>query len=164
MLSLLLCLNFSAMAIYSCSESEKDSDEASVAQVKKLQKEIDHIKPGFGDVMLGIQTHHAKLWFAGVNKNWELSDFEMHEIEENVEQIKELYPKDKRTADLSMLEPVLDSLDAAIKAKQVEKFKKSFTLLTNTCNECHQKNGYEFNVITIPKQPPVPNQKFKVEN
>ncbi|MBL0268653.1 MAG: hypothetical protein IPP99_08310 [Chitinophagaceae bacterium] len=44
---------------------------------KQLQNRIDSLeiqlansyKPGFGELMSSIQTHHAKLWFAGQNEN-----------------------------------------------------------------------------------------------
>jgi hypothetical protein len=39
--------------------------------------------------MSSIQVHHAKLWFAGQNQNWELADFEMHEIAGIDDAIKE---------------------------------------------------------------------------
>jgi len=161
---LFLGFTLSVMLIFSCGQSEKDSDDALSGRVKSLQKQVDQLKPGFGDVMLGIQTHHAKLWFAGINKNWELADFELGEIEENIEKIEALYPNDDRTKDLSLLDPKLDSLATTINAREVDKFKNEFSTLTNTCNDCHQKNGVAFNVITIPDHPPVPNQKFKAEN
>lgn len=148
------------MLVYSCSDSEKNLDNSLSNRIKTLQKQVDELKPGFGEIMGGIQLHHAKLWFAGVNKNWALSDFELHEIEENVEKIRQLYPDDKRTVDLTTIDSELDSLAAAIKAKRVDKFKDSFSLLTKRCNDCHQKNGYAFNKIIIPDHPPVPNQEF----
>ena len=147
---------------YSCSQSKKNTDQILV-KIDSLRKQIDQIKPGFGEIMGGIQTHHAKLWFAGINKNWALTEFEIHEIEENIEKIETLYPEDPRIQTLSMIDPALDSLEIATKAKQVEKLRKSFSFLTKTCNNCHRANGYEFNIITIPDRPPVPNQQFKPE-
>jgi len=164
LLFLSIGLTLVIMTIYSCQKSDTFSNRALSKQIQKLQKQVDMLKPGFGDIMLGVQEHHAKLWFAGTNQNWELADFELHEIEENVEKIENLYPNDDRTKDLSTLDPALDSLDLAIQAKRVAKFRKSFSFLTQRCNDCHQKNGYEFNVITIPDRPPVPNQKFKLGN
>jgi len=161
-LSFIVVFTVLVMVISSC--SEKDDDQALAQKVKSLQERVNELKPGFGDVMVGIQTHHAKLWFAGINQNWELADFELHEIEENVEKIKNLYPEDERTKDLSTLDPALDSLSIAIEEKKVERFRNSFSFLTNSCNNCHQKNGYAFNVITIPDHPPVPNQKFDLGN
>lgn len=67
-----------------------------------LQKRIDSLeiklsesyKPGFGEFMSSLQIHHAKLWFAGQNKNWKLADFEINEIKENLEGIQK-YCKDR---------------------------------------------------------------------
>jgi len=61
----------------------------------RLQVEIDSLRhqlsetytPGLGEFMSGIQIHHAKLWFAGISKNWELADFEIKEIREANENI-----------------------------------------------------------------------------
>ena len=52
------------------------------SRVKQLQSKIDSLqqqldktyKPGLGEFMTGIQMHHAKLWFAGQNQNWQLAD------------------------------------------------------------------------------------------
>ena len=40
--------------------------------------------------MGGIQTHHAKLWFAGLNNNWKLAEYEIDEIKERFEQAQEI--------------------------------------------------------------------------
>lgn len=62
----------------------------------EMQNRIDSLenklaktyKPGFGDFMGNLQTHHSKLWFAGQNENWDLADFELHELEEAIEDIQ----------------------------------------------------------------------------
>jgi hypothetical protein len=38
--------------------------------------------PGLGEFMSATQVRHAKLWFAGDAKNWELASFELDEITE----------------------------------------------------------------------------------
>jgi len=39
-------------------------------KVDSLQIAVNNVyKPGFGEFMLQIQVHHAKLWFAGKNEN-----------------------------------------------------------------------------------------------
>lgn len=40
------------------------------SKIKSLEKDIEDLKPGLGDIMSSIQTHHAKLYFAGKNENW----------------------------------------------------------------------------------------------
>lgn len=71
--------------------------------LQTLQNRIDSLelnigeayKPGFGDFMGTIQLHHNKLWFAGQNQNWELADFEIHEIIEAIDDIK-MYQKTRK--------------------------------------------------------------------
>jgi len=66
------------LLLLSCSDNSEQISELR-SQVTELQKKIDDsYKPGFGEFMSNIQMHHAKLWFAGINQNWELADFEIH--------------------------------------------------------------------------------------
>jgi hypothetical protein len=143
------------------------------SQTAENKKDVDSIrqqlvkvyKPGFGEFMSSIQTHHAKLWFAGINENWELSDFELHEIGENVDAIKEYCPE--RTETKMMDQYTLSAINGvgqAIRQKNVSLFKERFLFLTNSCNDCHKANSFGFNVVTIPTAPPVTNQDFKKLN
>lgn len=130
-----------------------------------LQSQIDNLKetmykPGLGDFMGSIQHHHNKLWFAGLNENWELASFEIHELEELFEDIMEIYPDRKETQVLSMIEPPLETVEAAIEEQNTEKFKAEFTILTNTCNSCHVTTGFDFIKIKIPDLPAFSNQDF----
>jgi len=134
------------------------------ARADSLQTErVQAYKPGLGEFMLGIQVHHAKLWCAGNARNWKLAAFELDEIKEAIIAIRE-YNKDRpEIAFLPMISPALDSLDRAVSAKDVSAFKNSFTLLTNTCNNCHVATKHEFNVIKIPDIPPFSNQDFTAQ-
>ena len=111
--------------------------------------------------MLGIQLHHAKLWFAGTNKNWKLADFEVHEIGETLDDIKKYCTDRPEVKSIGMIDPAIKSINAAIKQKDAELFKKGFIDLTNNCNNCHKTVNHAFNVITIPTSLPVVNQDFK---
>lgn len=111
--------------------------------------------------MSGIQVHHAKLWFAGAAGNWGLADFETKEIGETIDDIN-LYCTDRpEVASLPMINPPLDSINAAIRNKSIAQFKSGFLLLTNTCNNCHRATKHEFNVIRVPLTPPFTNQVFE---
>jgi hypothetical protein len=136
-----------------------------------LQSRIDSLqqilanpyKPGLGEFMTGIQIHHAKLWFAGQHENWKLADFEINEIIEAMDDIKQ-YCKDRpELSSLSMIDQPIDSMRFAIQQKDLKQFKNNFTLLTHTCNQCHQATQHEFNVIKIPDNPPFSNQDFKAK-
>jgi hypothetical protein len=130
-------------------------------RMDNLQQQLNNTyKPGLGEFMSGIQLHHAKLWFAGVNNNWKLANFEIDEIKETIEDIQK-YDTDKpEVKSISMIVPAIDSVSNAISSHNIDRFKTGYILLTNTCNNCHNATNHEFNIITIPSALPVTNQKL----
>jgi hypothetical protein len=150
-----------AFIIVSCNQQNNDVQKMQ-ATIDSLQKQLDKsYKPGFGEFMSGIQTHHAKLWFAGQNQNWPLADFEMHEIRESLDAILKYCNERPEVKAIGMINPAIDSISNAIQQKNPELFKSSFILLTNTCNNCHKETDHGFNVVTVPTNLPVVNQDFK---
>ena len=149
--------------ISSCSDNKalKARIDQQQATIDSLKNEVGLLKPGLGEYMSQVQQHHAKLWFAGINDNWKLADFEIGEIKETIEAAKQVDIDRPELKSISMLYPPLDSVANAVANHDHDLFKKSFISLTNTCNSCHRLNKFEFNVITIPTQPPVPNQSFQ---
>ncbi len=132
-------------------------------RIDSLERKVaDSYKPGLGEFMVGIQTHHAKLWFAGQSKNWKLAHFEIHEIMESIEDIQKYQAGRKEAAMIGMLNPALDSLSMAVQQQNAALFKSSYLLLTNTCNNCHRANNFEFNAVKIPDFPAFSNQDFRV--
>jgi hypothetical protein len=152
-------LIFLLFICYSCNNPE---NKKLTSRIDSLEKKINEgYKPGFGEFMSGIQIHHAKLWFAGTNENWELADFEMHEIGETIDAIEKYEPEREESRSIPMIKPALDSVSAAIKNKDLTLFKNSFVLLTNTCNNCHKAVNFSFNEVKIPDNPPFSNQVFE---
>lgn len=132
------------------------------AKIDSLQAKLnDTYKPGLGEFMMGIQEHHAKLWFAGINKNWQLADFEVHEIGETLDDVKKYCTDRPEIKSLGIIDPAMATIKTAISKQDMDKFKSGFTELTNDCNTCHRDNQHSFNIITIPSSPPVTNQNFK---
>jgi hypothetical protein len=130
--------------------------------IDSLEKKLgETYRPGLGEFMLGIQLHHAKLWFAGQNQNWPLADFEVNEIKESLEDIQKYCADRPEVKAIGMITPAIDSVNAAIQHKNDQSFKSSFTVLTSTCNNCHKATDHGFNVVTIPTSLPVVNQDFK---
>jgi len=137
--------------------------------VQKLQSKIDSLekrlaetyKPGLGEFMSGIQIHHAKLWFAGQNQNWPLADFEIHEIQEALDDIQKFCSDREETKSIGMINGPVDSLTGAIQQKDLRLFSNRYALLTQTCNNCHLETKHEFNIVTIPSSTPVVNQDFR---
>jgi len=151
-----------ALCLLSCNQQQEDSQKSLQAKIDSLQMTIDHAyKPGLGEFMTSIQVHHEKLWFAGINENWKLADFEIKEIEEDLGDITTYCNDRPEVHFLPMIDLPLDSLDKAIQQKNSVSFKNNFILLTNTCNSCHQATKHEFNVIKVPDAPGVSDQVFK---
>ena len=155
-----------ALLLLSCSQqpkkpqlSEANTDSLS-AQIAQLREQY---RPGLGEIMGGIQTHHAKLWFAAINGNWKLADYEIAEIKERIEEAQEIETNRPEIKTISMIYPAIDSVANSIKQQNLLSFKNNFQLLTATCNNCHTANHFEFNVIKIPTAPPVTNPDFKIK-
>lgn len=149
------------LIITSCNQQGDKINELQ-STIDSLQKQLNETyKPGFGEFMSGIQTHHAKLWFAGQNQNWPLADFEVHEIQEALEDVQKFCSDRPEIKAIGMINPAIDSIDNAIQQKSSQLFKNSFILLTNTCNNCHKATDHGFNVVTIPTNLPAVNQEFK---
>ncbi|NNM94978.1 MAG: hypothetical protein HKL88_05895 [Bacteroidia bacterium] len=132
------------------------------SQNDSLKKEIEDIKPGLGDLMLAVQIHHNKLWFAGRESNWALAQFEHDEITEIIKQAEAIETgRNEVKLFPSMLYPQLDSLEKTIQEKDGKAFEHCFVTLTDACNNCHKAVNVPFNRITIPAQPPFSNQDFR---
>ncbi len=149
------------LILSACSQQSGDTQKLQ-AKVDSLQAKLnDAYKPGLGEFMTDIQLHHAKLWFAGTNKNWEMADFEMHEIGEALDDIKKYCTDRPEIKSIGVIDPALKSINEAIRQKDLQAFKKGFIELTTNCNNCHKSNQHGFNAITIPTASPVVNQDFK---
>lgn len=152
---------FALLLLAACSQSP-DNTAALQKQIDSLQQQLhDTYTPGLGEFMSGIQVHHEKLWFSGQAQNWKLAGFEIGEIREAVDDIRKYCTDRPEIGSLPMLMPPLDSVTAAIAHNDAPAFKRSFILLTATCNNCHKATKHEFNVIRIPTTPPFTNQVFE---
>lgn len=138
----------------------KNNPDSLAIQIEQLREQY---RPGLGEIMGGIQTHHAKLWFAAINDNWKLAGYEIAEIKERIEEAQEIETNRPEMKTISMIYPAIDSVANSINGQDLSSFKNNFQTLTNTCNSCHSLNHFEFNVITIPTAPPVTNQDFKAK-
>lgn len=136
-------------------------------KIIRLEIQVDSLRtnltPGLGEFMNTIQLHHAKLWFAGINKNWKLANYEIGELRETFAQAKKVEITRPEVKSIPIIFPPLDSLQNSIDRKNLAAFKKNFNFLTKTCNTCHTDHHFEFNVIKIPTAQPVTNQEFKPE-
>jgi molecular chaperone GrpE (heat shock protein) len=130
---------------------------------------VEKMKPELGEIMGNIQAHHAKLYYSANSKNWKLSEFQLDEIKEGIEEATELHDHFKKVkASLKeiskvTIDPILQ-IDNAIKQKNVAQFTVAFNDLTRACNHCHQTAEHPFIAIQIPTSQMFSNQKFTTEN
>jgi hypothetical protein len=121
--------------------------------------------PSLIDVMLTTQSHHAKLWYAGNARNWELADYQIDELKEGLEDAGKQIPDYKGVPVGSMIEnlmmPPIAEVEGAIKGKDRAKFVAAYDKLTAACNACHQGSNRGFIVIQRPAAPAFPNQAFE---
>ncbi len=104
--------------LFSCQPKVDDYSKELQNQINKLKSELSETyKPGFGEFMGNIQVHHSKLWFAGENENWKLAEFEINEIEENLEAIQKYETNRPESQMIPMIRPALDSVSNAIQKK-----------------------------------------------
>ena len=121
--------------------------------------------PGLEQFMSAIQTEHAKLWYAGLARNWPLAAYQLGEIKEVMSDVQDLVPTFKDLPLAKMLDAVITGpiadIEKAIDGKDFSKFADGYRKLTAACNSCHQATGNGFIVIRIPLAPGFPNQDFR---
>ncbi len=109
------------------------------------------------DLMTRLQLQHAKLWFAGKLSNWSLADYEIQQIDANLEATGKLLADPSRA---NRAKEQLEAVRQALQSRDIPAFTKSYASLTSECNGCHRSSGYAFIAIQIPLTMPVPNQLF----
>lgn len=118
-------------------------------------------RPGLGEFMKSLQYHHAKLYYAGQNRNWRLAEFELHELTEAAEDIEKFHPGRAEIQTLAALKKSFTAVKKTVETKDQPAFQTAFDNLTKTCNACHRETNHDFISITAPVAPPVTNQDFR---
>jgi hypothetical protein len=135
------------------------------AQLEARLKALEAGAPGMGTIMSGVQLHFAKLYFAGKAQNWPLAEFELHEVEENMDRGVALRPEEHGTNLVGLNDAFKQTQLAALKTAAQNKdwsaFQSAYTEAVGVCNGCHEETARPFIVITVPAAPPVPNQQWE---
>jgi hypothetical protein len=124
-------------------------------------------EPGLGEFMTATQLRHAKLWFAGKQNNWDLAAYEIDEIKEGLEDAARLHPTFDGVPVAEMIKTIIDprieELEKAVRAKSSAKFSVAFDELTSGCNSCHAGANKPFIRIQRPTESPLTNPNFAPE-
>ena len=135
--------------------------------ISGLQRQMDTLKqqvPGLGEYMSTIQLHISKLWFAAQASNWELSSFELDELNETIAAGEALHVVRNKVDITGVLQSVqntqLQLLYQSLQNKEKESFTKAYGQTLDACNGCHRSAGYGFIHVIIPTSQPVTNQRW----
>jgi hypothetical protein len=124
-------------------------------------------RPGLGDLMtMTVQPRHLKVGLALEQRNWAYAAFEVHELEEALERVAKQVPKWREFDVAGLIKgstmPPIEAMEAAVKAKDAQRFTDAYGQLTAACNACHQSVKLEMIVIQTPKgSGPSANQDFR---
>ena len=121
--------------------------------------------PSLGDLMtMAVQPRHIKLWQGGRARNWPYAAYEASELRNAFGRIARTIPTYRDTQLASMvasnMKDPLASLDAAIKARDGQRFDAAYASVTHACNACHQGLGHPEVVIRVPQSAMYPDQVF----
>jgi len=125
------------------------------AAIDSLNKIINQLKPGLGEFMLQIKYHHDSLGKAINNKDYDRAAYEVDELKETTEKIKQLnITNDKLQKPFAIfyekyLQTPLNVLADAAAKKDDASLKTNFISLTNNCNSCHHENNMAFMKIGL---------------
>jgi hypothetical protein len=114
-------------------------------------------QPGLGEIMALQQMRHIKLWFAGSAGNWPLADYEIGELNEGFDDVKNLLGAD--IVEQQVGAPIA-ALQKAIDSKNRAAFMAAFDKLSAGCNACHHALDHGFIAIQRPIVLPYSNQSF----
>lgn len=110
------------------------------------------------------QRFSQKLWFAGINENWELAEFYAHELHEVTEELVEsnVMHEGRNLSDMakSIIEKNIQKVDGTIDNKDQVVFRQSYELMIGSCNVCHIKTEHPFIKILVPNDSTIFNQEF----
>ena len=156
---------YSLVALQSCNKTAKGSKNLQVeTHFDFKQEEVKKFNPPLSWIMLSIQSHHEKLYYASEHQNWELSTYLTHELHESFKTVSDFHSNHDKI-DLSnlvesMIIPVIEELEVSSHNRNNDEFTYNLYKLTNTCNDCHKTTGHSYIKVKAPKVGDYLSQKF----
>jgi hypothetical protein len=123
---------------------------------------VAHDTRALEDLMAQQQTHHLKLWFAGLQNFWELAAYEFDKLKLGLDETAKISPTFNNAPVAQLVDAMnrreLLEVANAIAARDRETFIPAFDRMTAACNACHQETGRGFIVMRRPATAPYSNQ------
>ena len=118
-------------------------------------KTLANIQPGLGTVMMEYSARYTNAYYAAKGGNWDLAGYMVKEALE-IQEVGETTRPERAGALKAFETAYLEPLDAAIKAKDFDKFSAAFNAGVKGCNGCHASQGFPYIEYTLPDSPPAP--------
>lgn len=112
-----------------------------------------------GNLMLLIQSRHAKIWHAGRAQDWALAEYELDHVSDDLTAAAMLY-REIPTELVTGVHRIIQRMKEAAKRSDPSGFQTAFSDLTGACNACHAAGGVAFIRIQTPTSMPFSNQKI----
>ncbi len=145
------------------------------ADLALLGTDVETLKQKATDqahVMTSVAYHFNNLWFAGQHANWPLAQFYWNETRSHLRWAVRVIPvrKDNSGQEIKLGEILeamentpLAQLQAAIEAKDPERFDAAYRFSLETCYACHKAADKPFLKPQIPTRPAEPTINFDPE-
>ncbi len=139
--------------------------ETTPAKAAEGHNEEEEHEVELAALMLRMQIHADKLYFAGNVSNWPLTNFYLHELEETLEEIAEAKITEDGFAVSDAVQGFMgkpiEAMEAAAKTKDAAAFGTGYEQMVTACNGCHTASKHGFIVIQRPTRPIFTNQRFE---
>lgn len=117
-----------------------------------------------GEHMNEIDRRFAAIWYAGEAKNGAMLDYQLHELEEAIDELREPRPIeneiDVHARLVSDVRSRFDALEKAVEGGDVKAFEQQYQGIMARCSACHAETGHPYIVVTTPEYNPYPNVAF----
>jgi hypothetical protein len=115
-------------------------------------KTLAELQPGLGTVMIEYSNRYTETYYAGKGGNWGLAGYMLKELLE-IQEVGEA-TRPARAGALKAFETAyLEPLNAAIEAKDFQKFDEAFKAGVKGCNGCHASQGFPYIEYVLPDAP-----------
>ncbi len=136
-----------------------DGGELEPAGVTHVEEDFELAHP-----MGQMQKYMDKLHFAGLEGNWKLAGFYLHELEEQAEKIVEagVHEDEVDVSQLTqqLLVSQIEELETSVEAGNSPEFESGYLELVDRCNSCHQTSKHGFIQIKVPELSMFKNQEY----
>lgn len=139
--------------------------QARIEVLAEAVSSLENERVELADLMLRMQIHADKLYFAGQEAYWELASFYLEELEEAAASIagQDILEGEVNVSNLmqGLVPPEVDRMRSAVAAQDPQAFQDGYQQLLTACNACHRATGHPFVVIREPRRPALDNQDYE---